>query len=39
MPWIEKVADKLLGWKASLRNRAGQITMVRFVVSVVPIYL
>jgi len=39
MPWIEKVADKLPGWKASLMNRAGRITMVRFVLSAVPIYL
>jgi len=39
MPWIEKVADKLPGWKAVLMNRAGRITMVRFVLSAIPIYL
>jgi len=39
MPWIEKVADKLPGWKASLMNRAGRITMVRFVLSAIPVYL
>lgn len=31
LPCIEKVADKLPGWKAALMNRAGRITMVRFV--------
>ena len=39
MPWIEKIADKLPGWKAVLLNRAGRITMVRFVLSAIPIYL
>ena len=39
LPWIEKIADKLPGWKAILMNRAGRITMVRFVLSAMPIYL
>jgi hypothetical protein len=39
MPWIEKVADKLPGWKADLMNRAGHVTMVRFVLSAILIYL
>jgi hypothetical protein len=39
LPWIEKVADKLPGWKASQMNRAGRVTMVRFVLSAVPIHL
>ena len=39
MPWIEKIADNLPCWKATLMNRAGRITMVRFVLSAIPIYL
>jgi len=39
MPWVEKIADKLPGWKASLLNRAGRATMVRFVLSAIPVYL
>jgi hypothetical protein len=35
---IDKVADKLPGWKAALLNRAGRAAMVRFVLSAVPIY-
>jgi len=27
--WIEKVGDKLPGWKASLMNMAGRVTWVR----------
>jgi hypothetical protein len=23
MPWIEKIVDRLLGWKAALMNKAG----------------
>jgi len=36
--WIEKVGDKLPGWKASLMNIAGRVTWVRYVLSAVPIY-
>jgi hypothetical protein len=39
MPWIEKIADKLPGWKAGLMNRVGHVTMVRFVLSAILIYL
>jgi hypothetical protein len=39
MPWIEKNADMLPGWKAALMNRAGRATLVRFVLSAMPIYL
>lgn len=39
MPWVEKIADKLPSWKASLMNRAGRATMVRYVLSAIPIYL
>jgi hypothetical protein len=27
MPWIEKIADKLPGWKAALMNKAGRTTL------------
>ena len=39
LPIIDKVADYLPGWKASLMNRAGRLVMVRVVLTVVPIYL
>ena len=39
MPWIEKIANKLPDWKATLMNTAGRITMVWFVLSAIPIYL
>jgi hypothetical protein len=39
MPWIEKVADKIPGWKANLVNRAGRAIMVWIVLSAIPIYL
>lgn len=39
MPWIEKIADKLSGWKAGLMNRAGRATLVRFVLAAIPVYL
>jgi hypothetical protein len=39
MPWIEKIADKLPGWKAGLMNKAGQATLVRFVLAAIPVYL
>jgi hypothetical protein len=35
---IDKVADKLLGWKASMMNPAGRVTLVRAVLSAIPIY-
>lgn len=38
MPWVEKIAEKLPGWKAALMNRAGRVTLVRFVLSPMPIY-
>jgi hypothetical protein len=34
---IEKVGDKLPGWKASLMNMAGRVTWVRYVLSAMPI--
>ncbi|GJM86847.1 hypothetical protein PR202_ga02745 [Eleusine coracana subsp. coracana] len=39
LAWVEKVADKLPGWKASLLNLAGRAALVRFVLSAIPIYI
>jgi hypothetical protein len=39
MPWIEKIVDKLPGWKAGLTNKVGRATLVQFVLSAMPIYL
>jgi len=39
MPWVEKIADKLPSWKAALMNRAGRATLVRYVLSTIPVYL
>jgi hypothetical protein len=36
---VDKVADHLPGWKASLMNRAGHLIMVRVVLTSIPIYL
>lgn len=38
LPWIEKLGDKLPGWKASLMYLAGRVTWVRFVLTAIPIY-
>jgi hypothetical protein len=39
LPLVDKVADKLLGWKANLLSRSGRLVMVKKVLSFVPIYL
>ena len=39
MPLIDKVADNLPKWKASLLNRAGRLVVVRAVFSAIPIHL
>jgi hypothetical protein len=39
MMWIDKIADRLPNWKARLLNLAGRTTLVRFVLSAIPIYL
>jgi hypothetical protein len=39
MDWVEKIADRLPNWKARLLNLAGRTTLVRFVLSAIPIYL
>lgn len=38
LPLVDKVADNLLGWKASLMNKAGRLIAVRVVFSAIPIY-
>lgn len=38
LPLVDKVADNLPGWKASLMNKAGRLTAVRAVLSAIPIY-
>ena len=39
LPWIEKIANKLPGWKASLLTLAGRAVLTRFVLTGIPIYL
>jgi hypothetical protein len=39
MVWVEKKADRLPYWKASLLNLASRTALVRFVLSVIPVYL
>jgi hypothetical protein len=36
---LDKVADYLPGWKASLLNKAGRLVLVRVVLTAAPIYL
>jgi len=36
---VEKIANKLPGWKASLMSLAGRAVLVRFVLTAIPIYL
>ena len=36
---IEKIANKLPGWKAPLLSLAGRAVLVRFVITAIPIYL
>jgi len=35
---IDKIADKLPGWKAAMMNSAGRATLVRAVLTAIPIY-
>jgi hypothetical protein len=37
--WIEKIDAKLPGWKAKLLNLAGRITLIKSVLSAIPVYL
>ncbi|WVZ52762.1 hypothetical protein U9M48_003790, partial [Paspalum notatum var. saurae] len=39
MPWIEKIADRLPGWKAHFLNLTERTVLVRFVLSAIPVYL
>jgi hypothetical protein len=39
LSWIEKIANKLPGWKASLMTLAGRAVLIRFVLTAIPIYL
>jgi hypothetical protein len=39
LPLVDKVADCLPKWKASLLNRAGHLVVVRTVFSAIPIHL
>lgn len=38
VPLIDKVSNKLPGWKATLLNRAGRHVLVKVVLSSIPIY-
>lgn len=38
-PLVDKVADYLLGWRASLKTKASRLVMVRVVLTATPIYL
>ena len=39
LAWIEKIANKLPGWKVPLMNLAGRAVLVRFVLTAIPVYL
>lgn len=39
LPWVEKLGDRLPGWKASLMNLVGRVTWVHFVHTAIPIYM
>jgi hypothetical protein len=39
LPWIQKIADKLPHWKADLLNLSRRITLVKAVLSAIPVYL
>ena len=38
LPLVDKVADYLPGWKASLLNKAGRLVLVKVVLTAAPIY-
>lgn len=38
MELIDKIASKLPGWKAAVINQAGRLTLVRSVLTAIPIY-
>jgi hypothetical protein len=39
LDWVEKIADRLPNWKANLLNLAGRTTLVKSVLSAIPVYL
>ena len=39
LTWIEKIENKLPGWKAPLMSLAGRAVLVRYVITAIPIYL
>lgn len=39
LPLVDKVADKLPGWKAPLLNKAGRLVVVKSVLTATPIHL
>jgi hypothetical protein len=39
LPWIQQIANKLLGWKADPLNMSRRITLVKVVLSAIPVYL
>ena len=39
LDWVEKIADRLPNWKANLLNLARRTTLVKFVLSAIPVYL
>lgn len=38
-PYLDKVADALPGWKASLMARSGRLILVKVILTALPIYL
>jgi hypothetical protein len=36
---IDKIADKLPGWKTAMMHPAGRVTLVRAVLTAIPIYM
>ena len=39
LSWVERIGDKLPGWKANMMNMSGRATWVRFVLSALPIHV
>jgi hypothetical protein len=39
MVWVDKIADRLPNWKARLLGLAGRTSLVRHVLSAIPVYI